>query len=179
MRWRSNRWTVTQWSEWWDQLSVEDQTYFGKLQTHFQNTSRPQTSPSSPTRKSCRGIGRSTRWSRPKHCRTSMPGRGIAAGAHLQPLVRRLLQARSQLLKTYRWEAARALLLVGTVRVGPPLTAAPAQIRSLDGQHVSGSTFLASFLFWLPNHIFSFFVVSNKKRSGTCMVSIPGGPDQA
>ena len=83
-------------------------TYIYTLQWHFQNTSRLQTSPSSPTRKSCRGICWSTRWRGPKHCRIFMPDREIAAGAHLQPLLQKLLHARSQLLRGYRWEAARA-----------------------------------------------------------------------
>ena len=35
MRWRSNRWTVAEWTEWWDSLSSSDQSYFGKLQMAF------------------------------------------------------------------------------------------------------------------------------------------------
>ena len=35
MRWHSNRWTVAEWTEWWDSLSPSDQSYFGKLQMAF------------------------------------------------------------------------------------------------------------------------------------------------
>ena len=169
MRWHSNRWTVAEWTEWWDSLSPSDQSYFGKLQMafpeYFKATDVSEQSYQEELQRHRQEHSQeqaealSDFHARQREDRSRSPLAAASAKAAPKAVSSSIPAAqRLQMGGSSSSSSGLRTSAGGTVRVGPPLTAAPAQIRSEKLQSGWAARFWEHnpgiFLFRLPKLFF-------------------------